>query len=155
MSLKKEVNSSQPRLFLKNKKTLWLIAIAAPLLIYLWSQLPNYQPCSSFTKFGAFEQDELCIIPGDLVVEGKFEGLPKKLHVKGSLEIRGTSISNLPSSFRVDGDVFLYKTSIGSIPEDTYIGGNFNFYLGFGSASIYCDEISPKVVIKGNNGCEY
>jgi hypothetical protein len=136
------------------KKHVLLITIAAFLFVYLWSQLPNYTSCSHLSEFGAYEQDGLCIIPGNLLVEGNFEGLPKRLHVKGNVEIRGTSISNLPSSFHADGDVFLYKTSIGSIPEDTYIGGDFNFYLGFGSPSIYCDDIPSKVVIKGNTGCE-
>ncbi len=157
MSLNKNNNSDQPSKYmypLKKNRTIWLAAIII-LLVSIWLQLPNYEPCSSFSEFESYEKNGLCIIPGDVVVKGNFEGLPKKLHVKGNLEIRGTLISNLPATLRADGDVFLYKTSIGSIPEDTYIGGDFNFYLGFGSPSIYCDEIPSKVVIKGNNGCEH
>ncbi len=136
----------------RKKKIVWLIIIVL-LLISIWFQLPNYVPCSNFGKFGSYEQKGLCIIPNDLIVEGDIDGLPKTLHVKGNLEIRGTSISNLPSKFRVEGDVFLYKTSIGSIPEDSYIGGDFDYYLSFGSPNIYCDEIPSKAVIKGNTRC--
>jgi hypothetical protein len=139
---------------LKKKNILWFITLLL-LLIYIWFQLPNYLPCSSFSKFGSYEQNGQCIIPNDLLLEGKIDGLPKSLLVKGNLEIRGTSISNFPSHLHVEGNVYLYKTSIGSIPEDTYIGGSFDYYLGFGSPSIYCDEIPSKVVIKGNNGCEH
>lgn len=138
---------------IRKKKTIWLITMLL-FLFLIWLQLPNYVPCSSFSEFQSYEQNGLCIIPDDLIVEGKIDGLPKSLHVKGDLEIRGTSISNLPSKFRVDGDVFLYKTSIGNIPKNSYIGGNFDYYLGFGSPNIYCDEIPSKVVIKGNSGCQ-
>ncbi len=138
---------------IKKKKIVWLIPILL-LLISIWLKLPNYSPCSNFSNFGSYEQNGTCIIPDNLVVEGKVDGLPKTLHVKGNLEIKGTSISNLPSKLRVEGDLFLYKTSIGSISEDSYIGGNFNYYLGFGSPEIYCDEIPPKAVIKGNTLCQ-
>lgn len=134
----------------------WKILFPAVLtaLVAIWFQSPNYVPCSSFSEFGSYEQNGECIIPDNLIVEGNILGLPKTLHVKGNLEIRGTQISNLPSKFRVDGDVYLYKTSIGSIPEDSYIGGSFQYDLGFGSPTIYCDDISPKAVIKGNSACE-
>jgi len=131
-----------------------LFPIVLVVLVTIWFQSPNYVPCSSFSEFGSYEQNEGCIIPNNLNLEGNIVGLPKTLHVKGNLEIRGTQVSNLPSKFRVDGDVYLYKTSIGSIPEDSYIGGNFQYYLGFGSPTIYCDDISPKAVIKGNVECE-
>jgi len=87
-------------------------------------------------------------------LKGKAEALPKNLHVQGNLEIRGTSISNLPATLRTDGNVYLYKTAIGDIPENTYIGGSFNFDLGFGSPTIYCDEIPSTAVIKGIAACE-
>jgi len=134
------------------KKIVWLITIL--LLFFIWHQLPSYAPCSSFSNFGSYEKDKVCIIPNNLTLEGNFDGLPKSLHVKGNLEIRGTSISNLPSQFRVDGNVFLYKTSIGKIPPNSYIGGDFDYYLGFGSPTIYCDEIPSKVIIKGNIYCD-
>ncbi len=156
MSLNKNNNSDQPskyRPFLKKIRIIWLAAIII-LLMSIWLQLPNYESCPTFSEFESYEKNGLCIIPSDVVVKGNFEGLPKRLHVKGNLEIKGTLVSNLPATLRVDGDVFLYKTSIGSIPEDTYIGGDFHYYLGFGSPSIYCDEIPSKVVIKGNRGCE-
>ncbi|MEH6444391.1 MAG: hypothetical protein V7784_10875 [Oceanospirillaceae bacterium] len=140
--------------FFLTKRIVWCVVISLLLLISVWFQLPSYAPCSNFSAFGSYEQNGLCIIAGDLVVKGNVASLPQKLHVKGNVEIIGTSISDLPATLRTDGDLYLYKTSIGSIPEDTYIGGDFHYYLSFGSPNIYCDEIPPTVVIKGNTGCE-
>lgn len=151
MGVKNKKNMNQ----LVRKINILLIAIPLLFLIAIWFYLPGYVPCSYLSEFGSYEKNGLCIIPGDLILEGKVDGLPKALHVKGNLEIRGTSISDLPSKLHVDGDVFLYKTAIGSIPKNSYIGGDFDFYLGFGSPSIYCDEIHSSVTIKGNNYCQY
>ena len=48
---------------------------------------------------------------------------PEDLHVKGDLNLRGTSITSLPDGLRVDGRLTLYDTKITSLPDNLVVAG--------------------------------
>ncbi len=125
----------------------------APLLLLACASSPA--PCDSLAAQGAaLAADGSCVVPGDLLLDGKQSSLPARLRVTGSLRIKGTEITGLPEGLFVGGDLYLHKTGIARLPEGLTVEGNFDADGGWGSEYIYCDQIPASVTIKGrNNGC--
>ena len=90
--------------------------------------LPNSQTIDLRLIKEPFELDENLNLDYNLLISNNsfIKKLPKKLHIKGKLEIANTKIINLPNDLKVLGSLDIRNTKISKLPNGVIIGENLS-----------------------------
>ena len=90
--------------------------------------LPNSQTIDLRLIKEPFELDENLILDYNLLISNNsfIKKLPKKLHIKGKLEIANTKIINLPNDLKVLGSLDIRNTKISKLPNGVIVGENLS-----------------------------